>query len=165
MRLLIVRHAPAGDKTAFARTGRPDSTRPLTVKGRRKMEKAAPGLRAAMPKIDLLASSPLARALQTAEVVGAAYGLGYEVVPALAPGVHPREALHWLQSRREDTVAVVGHEPSLGGLITWLLTGKDGSLTTLKKGGACLLEFKGKPEAGKATLLWSLAPAHLRRLR
>jgi phosphohistidine phosphatase SixA len=59
-------------------------------------------------------------------------------------------------------VAVVGHEPHLGTLVTWLLTGVDEARVPLKKGGACLLAFASLPRKGGATLQWALTPALLR---
>ena len=69
MELLIIRHGLAGDKTAWAKKGRPDAERPLTKEGRRKLKEAAPGLAKVFGKAELLASSPLVRALQTAELL------------------------------------------------------------------------------------------------
>jgi phosphohistidine phosphatase SixA len=58
----------------------------------------------------------------------------------------------------------VGHDPHLALLITWLLTGVENETIPLKKGGAALLEFEGKPAAGQATLQWLLTPSQLRAL-
>ena len=69
MQLLIVRHAVAEDRERFAATGRGDAERPLTRKGRREFRKVARGLREALPSLDLIASSRLARAIETAAVL------------------------------------------------------------------------------------------------
>jgi phosphohistidine phosphatase SixA len=61
-------------------------------------------------------------------------------------------------------VAAVGHDPHLGVLITWLMTGSRDSHVTLEKGGACMLEIEGQPGARSATLEWSLTPEVLKRL-
>jgi phosphohistidine phosphatase len=63
------------------------------------------------------------------------------------------------------TIAAVGHEPHLSGLVSLLLTGRAGAVIELKKGAACLLDLGEQPAAGKARLLWALTPAQLRRLR
>src|SRR5207244_3974272 len=87
MRLLVVRHAIAEDREAFARSHKDDSERPLTPEGRRKMERAAHGLKELVPELDVLAASPYKRAVETAEIIGGAYGaLNVERVPELAPG-------------------------------------------------------------------------------
>jgi phosphohistidine phosphatase len=61
-------------------------------------------------------------------------------------------------------VAVVGHEPHLGTLVTWLLTGVAEPRVPLRKGGACLVDFTRRPGRGGGTLRWSLTPSMLRRM-
>ena len=172
MNLLVIRHAIAEDKERFAATGRNDDLRPLTEDGRDKMRRAARGLRTVAPRVAVLASSPLVRARETAEIVGPAISISrVEIVEALRPDHEFGEVVEWLQERLspnedddERTVAVVGHEPHLGGLATWLMTGKKDSRIELKKGAACLLHFDEKPASGKAVLRWALTPSQLRDL-
>jgi phosphohistidine phosphatase len=164
MQLLVIRHAIAQTREEFA--GDDDAVRPLTADGRRQMKRAAKGLRYVVADIDLLGSSPLLRAMQTAEIVADAYG-GADIttVTALEPGSAPETFVTWLRKQREaEVVAVVGHEPHLGTLVTWLLTGLDEPRVPLKKGGACMLDFTALPRKGGATLRWALTPAVLRRL-
>lgn len=164
--LLVIRHAIAEDKEAFARTGRPDSERPLTKRGRTEMAKVVKGLRREIPSLDVLAASPLARAAQTAAIVAAEYDdILVATVPALAPDSAPPAFATWLAAQKRARVAaVVGHEPHLGALVTWLLSGLRSSHVEIEKGGACLLEITGKPGPRCATLLWSLPPSVLTRL-
>ena len=164
MQLLVVRHAIAEDRDAFASSGRDDSERPLTAAGRDKMRRVVAGLRRVVPKIDLLASSPYLRALQTAEVVAEAYGIDdVKKVDALVPEAPLQRFLVWLERKASaDVVAVVGHEPHLGELVTWLMSGMPESRVEMKKGGACLLEFQGQPGAGVGVLQWLLTPGQLR---
>jgi phosphohistidine phosphatase len=164
VRLLVVRHAIAEDRVAFAATGKEDDERPLTDEGRRRMEQGARGLKQLVPALDLVATSPLVRALQTAEILAAAYGgVAMEQVRALAAGGDPETVVEWLRGRRAgDTVAVVGHEPDCSILVSHLLTGADASFVQLKKGAACLLEFADRPAAGTGVLRWALAPKQLR---
>ncbi|MEK6608702.1 MAG: histidine phosphatase family protein [Myxococcota bacterium] len=166
MKLLVIRHAVAEDRESFARTGEPDALRPLTIEGRRKMRAAARGLRRVAGRIDLLAASPLARAVQTAEIVRAAWGDVRTVVqPALLPGRAPAALLAWLRARRPSaTIAVVGHEPDLGRLVGYLTAGLPRPVVELRKGQACLLEFSRKPRAGGARIVWSLKSSQLRRM-
>lgn len=76
MKLLVVRHAVAMEREEFARTGQSDDLRPLTADGARKMRRVARGLRAEIETLDLLVTSPLVRAVQTAGIVADAYGTG-----------------------------------------------------------------------------------------
>jgi phosphohistidine phosphatase len=165
MRLLAVRHAIAEEPEEFARTGRDDRLRPLTDEGRKRMRRGARGLRSLVPQIDLLATSPLTRAAQTGAILDAVYGdLPAVEIEQLAPEATPQELLAWLRTRREETIAVVGHEPSLALIVSWLLTGGKRRILAMRKGGACLLDLGGEPAAGAATLLWALTPAQLRAL-
>ena len=166
MRLLVIRHGIAEDRDAFAATGKPDELRPLTNEGRKKMRRAAAGLTEIVGRIDVLAASPLTRAAQTAEIVAMEYGEPpIETVDALAPDRRPDELLPWLRARDPGTVAaVVGHEPHLGFLVGWLLTGRNDSFVEMKKGGAALLQFDDAPTGGNALLRWSVPPKLLRML-
>jgi phosphohistidine phosphatase len=71
----------------------------------------------------------------------------------------------WARERTDtDVLAIVGHEPHLSMLVTWLMTGSQESRIQLKKGGACLLEFESVPRRNSGTLLWLLTPRQLRDL-
>jgi phosphohistidine phosphatase len=168
VRLLVVRHAPAGDRAAWSAAGRDDFLRPLTKEGRRKMREAARGLARLVPSPDALATSPLARALETADVLAKAFNVsGAEELDALRPGRAPEDLLPWLRDRARAAAglaAVVGHEPHLGELVSWLLSGPGRPFLAFRKGGACLLDLGGRPRPGGAELLWLLAPAQLRRV-
>ncbi|MEP6491530.1 MAG: phosphohistidine phosphatase SixA [bacterium] len=166
MKLLIIRHAIAEDKNVWAQTGQGDDARPLTDQGRRKMVRVARGLRKIVGPIDLLAASPLIRAQQTAAVVAAEYkGIPIETTSVLIPGTSLAGFAEWLAARANHVVvAIVGHEPHLSALATWLLTGVERSGIELKKGAACLIQFDDAPKEGGGSLCWSLAPAHLREL-
>jgi phosphohistidine phosphatase len=164
MRLLLIRHAIAEDRDAFAHGGRPDAERPLTDAGRKKMRRNARGLHAVVGELDLLATSPFTRARETAELVSEAFpDLTVTDAPALAHGGSPDELLAWLLRQRAERVALVGHEPDLGTLIAWLVTGDATPFVTLRKGGACLLTFEGPPGPGLAELRWVLTPKLLSR--
>lgn len=130
------------------------------------MRRAARGLVALVPSIDVLGTSPLVRAVQTAEILAEACGgLDTVTVDELRPDSELQAFLRWLKAQDSSaTIAIVGHEPHLSGLTSWLLTARNRSFVSLKKGAACLLEFDGAPRAGAATLLWAVAPAQLRQL-
>jgi phosphohistidine phosphatase len=167
MKLLVIRHGPAGDREAWAASNdEPDEVRPLTPGGVKRTRAAARGLAREVGRIDLLATSPLVRASQTAEIVSAAFGgVDGVALDALRPDRHPEELAGWLAGLpAEQVAAVVGHEPHLGTLVGWLLTGDANAFLELKKPGVALLEFDGPPSGGNARLRWVLAPRHLRAL-
>jgi phosphohistidine phosphatase len=167
MQLLVIRHAIAEDPEEWSSSGGVESERPLTEEGRSRMLRGASGLRAVAPAIGLLASSPYARAMQTAEIVAREYGIDdVESVDALVPEGSLTQTSSWLRAcdGKVETVAIVGHEPHLSRLVTWLICGTRDSRVELKKGAACLLAFDRRVAGGAATLLWSLTPKQLRRL-
>jgi len=162
VRLLVIRHAIAEDREAYSQ--RDDAARPLTAEGRDKMQRGAVGLKQLVPDIELLASSSLKRAFDTAEIVARAYGgLKVEQVAELAPGTPLERMLAWVGGLpARGTVALVGHEPDLSRLVCALLASTNGPFLEFRKGAACLLEFTGPVERGAATLDWFLGPKHLR---
>jgi phosphohistidine phosphatase len=164
VKLLIIRHGPAGDRAEWEAEGRDDRLRPLTAQGKKEMRQVAEGLATLVSRIDLLATSPLVRAAQTAEIVASQYDGDPVTVEALAPGNDPEKVVQWLQGQRGDVVAVVGHEPDLGALACYLLTGKSSSFLTLKKSGTCFLDLDDPAGPGKARLEWLLVPHVLKQL-
>jgi len=167
MQLILIRHAIAEDRERFAETGLPDAERRLTTRGRRRMARNARGLRAVVPALDLVATSPLRRARETAEIVAEAYG-DIPVVEAamLAPGGSRDACKRWLERHKtERALAVVGHEPDLSQTVSWLITGDSTPILMFKKGGACCVELPDHITGGAGRLQWLLAPRALRRLR
>jgi len=164
MELLIVRHGPAGDPAKWAKAGRADRERPLTPDGRRKTAEAAAGLAEAFGRCELVATSSWKRSAQTAALVAKALGAGAPVdCPPLVPGSAQEDLLAWLRLRREKRIVLVGHEPQLSRLASWLMTGRPSVVLHMKKSQAVLLELE-KPVPGAAVLIWSLAPRQLRAL-
>jgi phosphohistidine phosphatase len=166
MKLLVIRHGIAGDAEEFAATGKDDSQRPLTKAGKRKMKEVAGGLLEIIETIDVIAASPLVRAQQTADILAKAYGdLSVSTVAALSPGSDPSDLLDWLSGHAAaEVVAIVGHEPHLGMLVTWFMGGVRDSRVEMSKGGAALLEFDSALGPGKGTLEWLLTGSQLRRI-
>lgn len=120
MDLFIIRHAKATE-----RGGMPDPYRPLTSKGRRDALALGERLRKADVKLAAIVTSPLVRAVETAELVavGLEFDDGLDVAAELSP-THDAQAVidEVLLARAEHgAVAVVGHEPQLGELLRTLI--------------------------------------------
>jgi phosphohistidine phosphatase len=165
MKLVVIRHGPAGDPGEWEAEGRDDRLRPLTPDGKKQMRRAMGGLATLVKQIDVLATSPLVRAVQSAEIVASEYDVDMVTVKALEPERDPDETVQWLKEAGSDqTVAVVGHEPHLSTLIGYLLTGKRASFVVLKKAGVALLDLADLPTPGRGALESLLAPGVLRRL-
>ncbi len=161
MQLVLVRHGIAEER----RPGAADAARRLTPDGRRRMRRAARGLGRLLSTVDLLASSPLPRAAETAALLADEVGPRRRVeLPELSPGSSPEAVLAWLRSRARGTVVLVGHEPDLSRLAALVVTGSPEPLFRLKKGGATLVRVAGPLRPGTGQLGWLLGAGALRAL-
>ncbi len=164
MMLYILRHGVAED----APPGVDDGERRLTPRGREKLRGVAAGIRAMRLQLDLMLTSPMARAAETAEIVAAAYGNrpAPQIVAALAQGVAPIESISALKSfENHDHVMIVGHEPGLSAVAAILLAGAPRGLSLdLKKGGLVGLRLPDGFERAGAQLCWMFTSRQLRRI-
>jgi phosphohistidine phosphatase len=165
MDLYLVRHAVAFDPDPAQW---PDDTqRPLTPDGVKRFRRAASGLRELVANVDVVLSSPWPRAWQTAELLAQEAGWPTPVrCEALESGRAPAEVLQALQPHAgASAVALVGHEPSMSELASYLLTADTGPVhIVMKKGGVARLEIDESMRPGAARLVWLLAPKVLRAL-
>ncbi|MEP0918026.1 phosphohistidine phosphatase SixA [Leptolyngbya sp. DQ-M1] len=161
MKLYLIRHGLAGQHGDYAN----DDERPLTSEGKRKTEQVAKQLRSFGVEFDLILTSPLTRAMQTAEILKAA-GLGnaLEVEGYLAPSGNIQTWISWLEAWRtpEKTLALVGHEPDLSGWAELLIWGEVRDRLILKKAGVVGLELPDTGGAiGNSRLFWLTPPKFL----
>jgi len=160
--LYLVRHGVAAERGPKHPD---DRLRPLTPVGVRRFKDAVRGLATLNVAIDLVLTSPLVRARETAMLLAA--GLGrrpVEELEALAPGGRHQAVVEALtsHSKKYRRLALVGHEPDLGELAARLL-GARGSLE-FKKGAVCAIDVDGAMPGGPGTLRWLLPPGVLRGL-
>lgn len=164
MDLYIIRHAiaEAHDPVMW-----PDDTqRPLTPRGRKRWARAVGGIGRVVPGVDRLLSSSYPRAWDTAQAL--TDGLGWPEparCEALEAGHTPEEVVAALRAFQAERLAVVGHEPYLHELASYLLTG-DGSLlqVELRKGAVLKLQLEALGTESRAMLDWLLQPKALRKL-
>jgi phosphohistidine phosphatase len=158
MELLLIRHGQAVDEAP----GLDDAGRFLTGKGRVVTRKVARWLgREAGRRPLALWTSPLVRAVQTAEIVAEAAGLTDEVIAVaeLAPGHTPDEVLaRVVHHEGQGPLALVGHEPGLSQLAVRLL-GEGTPWPGLKKSGVVALSWDA---SGPAKLRYLLLPKGLK---
>lgn len=163
MELYLFRHGIAEDK----QTGIKDEERSLTKEGRQKTEKVAHRLVKLELEFDLIVTSPLIRARQTAEILLAA-GLSCHLEESnhLAPNGHIDNWLdYWLKPKNfpENTqIALVGHEPCLSNWAEILLWGEAKDSLVLKKAGMIGVKLPeiGSP-VGRSQLFWLTPPRYL----
>jgi phosphohistidine phosphatase len=158
--LYLVRHAIAADR---GDQWPDDSVRPVTRQGAARMRRVVRGLAALDVKLDLILTSPLLRATQTAELLAAGLRPAPRVreAPALALGSTPAKVAELLgEQASAHQIALVGHEPALGELAAWLI----GARTALpfKKGGVCRIDVPALPPGRSGQLVWLATPKMLR---
>ncbi len=164
MKLYLLRHGIAADLEE-ADCSR-DADRPLTPKGKRRVRAIAAALKRLGVKPGLILTSPYLRARQTAGIVAEILGAKgrLRLCSHLTPGGNARRLIEFIQEAEPEAGAVllVGHEPYLSSLASWLVTGSPSSTLTLKKGGVCLLNVSELTPGRCATLEWLLTPRQMR---
>jgi phosphohistidine phosphatase len=157
----LFRHGIAADPT----DGIPDVERPLTKEGIRRTQAVAKALKKLGVSWDIVLTSPLQRATQTAQIaLSARLTPTMEVFPPLAPGGSFQDLVHWQQQHPHITsLAVVGHQPDLSGWILaalvndWVPVSRHPSaLIPLKKAGLARIQFPSRRlEQGSLVMLLS----------
>lgn len=156
MRIYLLRHGIAED--AGPRT--PDAKRELTDKGRTKLAGVLRVARKAEIRPELILSSTLVRAVQTAEMAREILGVEAHVqeTRVLVPEGSPQDVWEELRGLRNlDEVMLAGHEPLLGNLVAWLL-GASTLQVRMSKAALVSIEmahFRGEPHG---VLNWMITP-------
>ena len=136
MIITLLRHALAVER------GDPrypdDRDRPLTGKGRDKLDKVLDLLKKSGDNPEVIYSSPYVRCQQTAQRASQVLGAPLHFLDALMPGGQFENMAPAL--REWEHVMIVGHEPDLSELTCWLCTGQRGNWLHYKKSGACRLQ-------------------------
>jgi phosphohistidine phosphatase len=163
--LCIMRHgaAVARDTGGYA----DDSKRPLTPVGKKKMKEIAAGLARLGFTPDWIVTSPLVRAVETAEIVADSLPAKtpMDFCEELRPGASPEALMAYLAKRSNSKrVLLVGHEPDLSQLATRLIGAGRHANLAFKKGGCCLISFTRFPPQTPGRLVWWLTPRVLRKL-
>jgi len=155
MIIYFLRHANAGQHFLDAKK---DDKRPLDSEGIRQCGFIGRALSAIDVQIDVVISSPLKRALQTATLVGTELGYDSKIVidKALLPDAD-FSAFRDLVAKntQHEAIMVVGHNPSLTDFLCRTASARAGKAAIdLKKGAVAKVEVEGK----QATLQWLLTP-------
>ena len=143
MELLLLRHA---DADTFAET---DEARPLSEKGESQAKKVARFCDTHdLAKLRIF-TSPVLRALQTAESVAKYLRLEISVAPWLACGMRPETALDRLREcADEKSVMIVGHEPDFSALVAHLVGMPSGAQIEIRKASLTRLSVESLEKGG-----------------
>jgi phosphohistidine phosphatase len=163
MNLYLLRHGLAVERGR----GYEDDQRPLTPAGRRNLRSAIKTMRALELSFDIVLSSPLPRARETAEIVckGLRLRKKLKLSEHLAPGSSASVIPEILGLKpAPECVLLVGHEPDLSRLASFLLIGSHNLAMDLKKGGLCKLSIDHLKSGRCATLAWLLTPRQMQTM-
>jgi phosphohistidine phosphatase len=141
MDLILWRHCEA-------EAGEPDLGRRLTSKGQKQAERMAAWLDSHLPDTCRILVSPADRAQQTA----LALKRKFKTVPELSTGASAADVLaaaNWPDSR--EPVLIVGHQPTLGAVASFLLSGEE-AYWSVRKGAVWWLSDRAK-EGGNAIVV------------
>ena len=160
--LYLIRHGVAEER---GEQWPDDTKRPLTQDGISKLRKAARGLTRLEIVFDVMVTSPLVRAKQTAETIAGGLDPHPHIVvaDALAPGGSPAAVMADLEKQaKRSRVALVGHEPGLGELAARLIGARHP--IPFKKGAICRIDVESLPTSGPGDLRWFLTPKILKNV-
>jgi len=160
-RLYVARHALAEEATAAI----PDHARRLTSKGRKRFTRMVRRLVAAGLEIDLVATSPLVRCVETAEILAAELPgrPRVEAVGPLAPGADWQALVEWTVQQDAGSVAWVGHAPCVGRLVA-VSIGDGSAAVRMDKGAIAAIALDDGP-GQPGELEWLVTPDLLGRRR
>ena len=153
MQLYFLRHGEA-DWPGWTK---PDDERPLTDFGKKEVRQVGKFLDRLKVKPDLVVSSPLPRALQTAEIAAEQLKTKLRQDEALEPGFGMSELSTVLKRHRSKVLMLVGHEPDFSSVISALT----GGFIKMSKAGVALIDID--PETEKGRLLWLFPPKFARK--
>ncbi len=160
MNLYLIRHAdalPVGE----ARVSE-DAERPLSPAGVEQARKLGRALQRNGVTFDLILTSPLLRARQTAEeMLAGANTPNLKVLACteLEPGVKPKRLARFVRDQAAEGVALVGHQPDLSHHAAWLVGSKKAQIDFAKAGVAYIVCDRARK--GEGTLVWLLTPEWL----
>lgn len=164
LRCILFRHGIAVEREEWR--GK-DGDRPLSEKGKRRVRQVTAGLKRLNVRPTHILTSPLIRAVETANVLQDALTVRspVQVMNELLPDVPPEKVIGLLHDLPPGSCAVcVGHEPHLGFTASVLMSGRETSAFPLKKAGACLIEFSLPVKPSRGRLIWWLTPSQLRTI-
>ena len=158
MNVFLLRHGRAGKWNPLRYPD--DRLRPLTPEGQDRLTGQVRGMAAIGISPDLIVSSPLTRALQTAQIVHAGLALTrpIETSESLVPEADPRDALKELATWQVSSAGVmlVGHEPHLSSLASIAVGESADAVLRLRKGALCRIRLHLAPYGHSGWIEWSL---------
>ena len=155
MEIYLLRHGIAEDRAEGG-----DGARALTEEGRKKLRRVLDTAAKAGVEVSLVLSSPLKRAIQTAEIGAQALGYKKKIIQieALRPESSPQSLWEEIRERREETaILAAGHEPMMSAAVAFLL-GTPTLQVDMKKAALVCITLDGLNANPQGVLRWMLIP-------
>jgi phosphohistidine phosphatase len=155
LRIYVLRHGIAED----AVPGGTDADRALTQEGKRRLRGVLERAGRAGVHPDVILTSPLKRALETAEIAAAVLGAKHDLIRTntLVPSSSPERVWKEIRSRKGEAILLAGHEPLLSMLVAFLL-GCPSLALRMKKSALVAIEVEAGEAQPHGVLLWMLIP-------
>lgn len=155
MRIYVLRHGIAED----AAPGGTDAERALTQEGKRKLRTVLERARRAGVRPDVILTSPLKRAVETAEMAAAVLGHKGDLAKtnALVPSSSPDRVWKEIRTHKSEAILLAGHEPLLSLSVAYLL-GFPALQVRMKKAALVSVEVESDAPQPRGVLLWMLIP-------
>ncbi|MBI2620576.1 MAG: phosphohistidine phosphatase SixA [Ignavibacteriales bacterium] len=161
MRLYVLRHGDAVESPYYH-----DSQRPLSDRGREQIKAVVRFLKRSRASLDLILTSPLHRARETAEIVQQNMGIhDLMTTESLISGSNLRDLIIVVNDHPVECLLLVGHEPQLSSAISLLTAGDEQFRLEMRKGSLACLETKHPVKKGQAVLSWLLGVEQMELLR
>lgn len=155
MQLYFLRHGEAD----WPNWTKPDDERPLTDFGKNEVRQVAKFLDRLKVRPDLIVSSPLPRASQTAKIAAECLKAKLREDESLAPGFGMSELRTLLRRHRSKVLMLVGHEPDF----TTVISGLTGASLKLSKAGVAMVDVD--PDSQEGRFLWLFPPKFARKAK
>jgi phosphohistidine phosphatase len=147
MNIYIVRHGDAESAMVGA-----DKERALTKDGIEIMQKAAAGWKALITNLDCIVSSPLLRAIQTANIIHKAFDVQSDVIiDQVVVSGNTSKILELANVMRKQDILFCGHEPDCSRYLADMIANSGNNLN-FKKGMIAKVSFNGKARIGAGYL-------------
>ena len=155
MNIYLIRHGEA-EPTSVRK---PQEERELTKDGEKIVKASAEFWKKYVSEFEIIFSSPLKRAMQTAHIIKDVFNIKSEVLPevSLLNSGLTEDLLNIVSSFGAENVAMVGHQPDLGTHISRMTSGNEVNIK-MPSGAIAKISFKGTPAVGEGVLEFLIPP-------
>jgi len=155
MNIYLIRHSDS-EKSSSSKK---DFDRELTEEGKEKIKTAAEGWKHLVKSFDIIVSSPLMRAVQTAKIVAEVFEYKKDIIidKRISGGRKTDDLIELANSLSGEEIAFVGHEPDFSNHVSNLIS-SSGAFVDFKKGAIAKMSFQNRVRYSKGILEFLIPP-------